>query len=62
MLYEIEPSRKITGGAWYSEQEFDSEFIEMLQKQCFNFIYSKVISFFFFLFIFFSFPFFSKIK
>jgi len=41
MLFDIEPSRKITGGAWYSEQEFDSEFIEMLQKQSLNFISSK---------------------
>ncbi len=42
MLFEIEPSRKITGGAWYSEQEIDSEFIEILQKQCYRYIFSKV--------------------
>ena len=42
MLYEIEPSRNITGGAWYSEQEFDSVFIDMLQTYCFKYIASKV--------------------
>lgn len=42
MLFDIEPSRRITGGAWYSEQEFDSEFIEMLQKQAYLFILNKV--------------------
>lgn len=42
MLYEVEPSRAITGGAWYSEQEFDSVFIDMLQTQCFKYIASKV--------------------
>ena len=43
MLHDIEPSRRITGGAWYSEQEFDSEFIEMLQKQAYLFIATKVL-------------------
>jgi DNA-directed RNA polymerase III subunit RPC6 len=41
MLYDLEPSREITGGAWYTEQEFDTEFINILCEQCVNFIYSK---------------------
>ena len=41
MLYELEPSREITGGAWYTEQEYDAEFISVLREQCVNFIYSK---------------------
>lgn len=28
MLYDLEPSQDITGGPWYSENEFDIAFIE----------------------------------
>ncbi|KAL3142603.1 hypothetical protein ABBQ38_002920 [Trebouxia sp. C0009 RCD-2024] len=38
MLFDLEPAREITGGAWYTDQDYDSEFIEVLQTQCFNFI------------------------
>eukprot|EP00873_Tetraselmis_striata_P028789 jgi/Tetstr1/449053/TSEL_036268.t1 len=38
MLFELEPSREVTGGAWYTEQEFDSEFIEALREACFRYI------------------------
>lgn len=38
MLYELEPSREVTGGAWYTEHEFDSEFIEALREACFRYI------------------------
>jgi len=38
MLYELEPSREITGGAWYTEQEFDGEFISVLTDLCHKFI------------------------
>ena len=41
MLYELEPSREITGGAWYTEQEYDAEFISVLREQCVKFIYSR---------------------
>ena len=35
MLYNLEPDRSITGGAWYSQdQEYDSEFVDMLNQQC----------------------------
>jgi DNA-directed RNA polymerase III subunit RPC6 len=33
MLYELEPSREITGGAWYTEHEYDAEFINVLRDQ-----------------------------
>jgi DNA-directed RNA polymerase III subunit RPC6 len=32
MLYELEPSKEITGGVWYSDQEFDRSFISELRK------------------------------
>jgi DNA-directed RNA polymerase III subunit RPC6 len=38
MLYEIEPSREITGGAWYTEQEFDAEFIGVLREAVKKFV------------------------
>ena len=38
MLYDLEPSREITGGAWYTEHEFDAEYIQCLQETCFQFI------------------------
>jgi len=41
MLYDLEPSREITGGAWYTEHEYDAEFINVLREQCVKFICSK---------------------
>ncbi|OQR69782.1 DNA-directed RNA polymerase III subunit RPC6-like [Tropilaelaps mercedesae] len=41
MLYELEPDRSVTGGAWYSGQEFESEFVEILQQQCYRFLVSS---------------------
>ncbi|MEW5309845.1 MAG: hypothetical protein WDW38_001696 [Sanguina aurantia] len=38
MLYELEPSRELTGGAWYTENQFDAEFIGVLQEACYKFI------------------------
>ncbi|MGH0173864.1 UNVERIFIED_CONTAM: hypothetical protein FKN15_067822 [Acipenser sinensis] len=41
MLYNIQPDRSVTGGAWYSDQDFESEFVEVLNQQCFKFLQSK---------------------
>ncbi|XP_050436349.1 probable DNA-directed RNA polymerase III subunit RPC6 [Adelges cooleyi] len=41
MLYELEPDSSITGGAWYSNQEFESEFIEILTKHSYKFLEAK---------------------
>eukprot|EP00743_Colponemidia_sp_Colp-15_P002428 GILK01002632.1.p1 GENE.GILK01002632.1~~GILK01002632.1.p1 ORF type:complete len:289 (-),score=49.54 GILK01002632.1:117-956(-) len=41
MLYELEPSREVTGGAWYSEQEFDQQFISVLSENCLTYIQKK---------------------
>lgn len=41
MLYNLEPDISITGGAWYSGQNFDSEFVELLNQQCFKFLEQK---------------------
>ena len=42
MLTEYEPSAEVTGGAWYTDQEFDVEFIDTLAKQCYKFVLAKV--------------------
>ncbi|CAI9725220.1 DNA-directed RNA polymerase III subunit RPC6-like [Octopus vulgaris] len=41
MLYELEPDRSVTGGAWYSDQDFESEFVEVLNQQCFKYLNEK---------------------
>uniref|UniRef100_L7M8G7 DNA-directed RNA polymerase III subunit RPC6 n=1 Tax=Rhipicephalus pulchellus TaxID=72859 RepID=L7M8G7_RHIPC len=42
MLFNLEPDRSVTGGAWYSEQEFESEFVEVLNQQCHRFLIKKL--------------------
>ena len=38
MLFDLEPDRTITGGAWYSGKEFESEFVEILNEQCYYYL------------------------
>ncbi|KAK4289934.1 hypothetical protein Pmani_012264 [Petrolisthes manimaculis] len=42
LLYELEPDRSLTGGAWYSDQQFDSEFVDILNQQCCRFLEDKL--------------------
>ena len=42
MLYELTPHESITGGAWYSDQDFESEFVEVLNQHCLKFLKQKV--------------------
>lgn len=41
MLYDIEPDRTVTGGTWYSNDSFESEFVEVLNQQCYKFLQRK---------------------
>lgn len=41
MIYELEPSREVTGGAWYTENEFDHEFIKVLRNASLKFVLQK---------------------
>ncbi len=34
MLYEMTPDPSITGGTWYSDHEFEAEFVRVLNEQC----------------------------
>lgn len=42
MLFELEPDRSVTGGAWYSDQDFDAEFVNVLNQTCFKFLQEKM--------------------
>ena len=42
MLHDLVPDESITGGAWYSDQDFESEFVEVLNHHCLNFLKQKV--------------------
>ena len=41
MKYDLEPDTSVTGGAWYSDQDFESEFVEILNQQCCKFLQQK---------------------
>lgn len=42
MLYDLKPDESVTGGAWYSEQDFDYDFVEVLSANCLKFLKQKV--------------------
>ncbi|EDO36547.1 predicted protein [Nematostella vectensis] len=41
MLFNLEPDESVTGGAWYSDQDFEAEFVEVLNQQCFKYLEQK---------------------
>ncbi|KAG8184825.1 hypothetical protein JTE90_004923 [Oedothorax gibbosus] len=38
MLFGLEPSHAVTGGTFYSGQEFESEFVDVLGDQCYRYL------------------------
>jgi len=42
MLHDLTPDESLTGGAWYSDQDFESEFVEVLSQHCLKFLQQKV--------------------
>lgn len=44
MLYHLQPSIDVTGGPWFSDNEFDNEFIQGLSMAIYRYIYSKTFS------------------
>ncbi|XP_071447337.1 DNA-directed RNA polymerase III subunit RPC6 [Hetaerina americana] len=42
MLYNLEPDRSVTGGAWYSDHDFETEFVDVLNQQCYRFLLQKL--------------------
>lgn len=41
MLYDVKPDISVTGGTWYSNNNFESEFVEVLNQQCFRFLQKR---------------------
>lgn len=44
MLYGLEPDKSVTGGAWYSGTEFESEYVQVLHEQCYQFVKRRLVS------------------
>lgn len=42
MLEGLEPSISLTGGPWYTDNELDIEFIQLLMDACYKFIHDLV--------------------
>ncbi|XP_030749254.1 probable DNA-directed RNA polymerase III subunit RPC6 [Sitophilus oryzae] len=42
MLFELEPDNSVTGGAWYQDQDFESEFVDVLNQQCHRFLVERL--------------------
>ncbi|CAN0559640.1 unnamed protein product [Ectocarpus sp. 12 AP-2014] len=38
MLYELTPAKEITGGPWYTDQEFDYEFVKHLSSYVLSYV------------------------
>jgi len=45
MLYNIQPDRSVTGGSWYTDQDFDSQFVDTLIMMCHRFLEQKVLTY-----------------
>lgn len=41
MLYDLEADSSVTGGAWYQDQDFESEFVDVLSQQCCRYLRQK---------------------
>lgn len=41
MLFHLEPDESLTGGAWYSDQEFETEFVDVLNVKCQQYLQKK---------------------
>lgn len=41
MLYDVEPDVSVTGGTWYSNNYFETEFVEVLNQQCYKYLLRK---------------------
>lgn len=42
MLYELDPSEEVSGGTWYTDNEFDGEFINKLSDYLYRVIAKDV--------------------
>ena len=38
MVYDLKPDSSLTGGAWYGENDFETEFVDILGRQTLTFL------------------------
>lgn len=41
MLYNLEPDRSVSGGAWYQDQDFEAEYVDVLNQQCLRYLQTR---------------------
>lgn len=41
MLYNLEPDQSVSGGPWYQDQDFESEYVDILNQQCLRFLQQR---------------------
>ncbi|GLH06654.1 hypothetical protein R5R35_011886 [Gryllus longicercus] len=41
MLFHLDPDSSITGGAWYCNEDFEAEFVDILHQQCLKYLKQK---------------------
>lgn len=44
MLYDVEPATSITGGAWYQDSDFETEFVDVLNSQCLRYLVERKVA------------------
>ncbi|ENN70441.1 probable DNA-directed RNA polymerase III subunit RPC6 [Dendroctonus ponderosae] len=42
MLFDLDPDSSVTGGAWYQDQDFESEFVDVLNQQCHRYLVQRL--------------------
>lgn len=42
MLFDLVPDESLTGGVWYNQQDFDTEFVDILNMKCLQYLQKKV--------------------
>jgi len=41
-MYDLEADKSLTGGSFYTDQDFEAEFVIVLGQQCFRFLQQKL--------------------
>lgn len=44
MLYNLEPAKEISGGPWYTDQEFDHEFFDLISNEIVKYVRSQNVA------------------
>lgn len=44
MLFDLEPAKEVSGGPWYTDQEFDHEYLELLSRELIRIVRAQGIA------------------